>query len=148
MIQHVRKECSYHYNFLKDIKDYCCAEWTKDKRCIFTQSKIEVTSLKEKEVKPPRCTHFENAVLPVLSLSIQQKYWEVRSEHVTKKEEEKINILKEQVKKTICVKCKKRILSATNNRQKYCEKCKKEVSKKRAKENMRKRRSRESDVNV
>ena len=73
---------------------------------------------------------------------------EIKYEYDEKEKEQAILDLKEKIKtkSMICKKCKKIIGHAGSNRQKYCDKCRKEIRKQQAKKYMKKRRKKSKRV--
>ena len=160
ILQYVKRDCCYYYSDSDNIKDYCCAEWTEDKKCIFVQKKIEYSnpSLNHIRFLFPRCAYFEKAVLPTLDIDIQDRYWKQRQGQMIaveelkhddeQKKEKALSLLKEKMKtkRVVCQKCGKEIVKAKSNRQKYCNICKRKIKKQQAKKRKKRQRENGSDV--
>lgn len=119
----VRLQCAYHDNLSNEVKNYCCTEETPDHQCIYYYNDADDYFI-------IRCKFFEECVLP-LDKELEAVYWATIKAEETHQEltHEEIQEIKEQHSDTKpCLKCKGKF-KPSSNRQKYCDKCKKENAK-------------------
>jgi hypothetical protein len=121
----VKTQCACHDNNCNGRSNYCCTEETPGYECIYFMKNPDNYYI-------IRCKYFEENVLP-LDKQLEAVYYaqieaEKQKQKLTNKDIEEI---KEKNKNTItCAnpKCKKEF-KPSSNRQKYCDKCKKENAK-------------------
>jgi hypothetical protein len=137
-----KEQCAYHENNYNGHLNFCLTGECPDNKCIyFYDSKDDYYFI--------RCKYFEECVLP-LDKQLEAIYYakieaEKNKKQLTNKEIEEIKI---KNKVTIeCLKCKKEF-KPTSNRQKYCNKCKKDNQKDNQKEWIKNKRKVHVDVDL
>ncbi|MFK4345224.1 hypothetical protein ABH894_005477 [Paenibacillus sp. RC62] len=116
----VKNNCACYLGAKHGIPNYCCLQ---DSPCVFF---AQYDSL-------PRCTYFENGVLP-MDEKLVQEYKSDRNVEIG------FNTAKPRVN---CQKCGK-TFSANSNRQKYCEKCRGKNANEKTKFRMRQMRKKQA----
>ncbi|MFK4304719.1 hypothetical protein ABH892_004886 [Paenibacillus sp. RC254] len=116
----VKNSCAGYLGAKHGIPNYCCLQ---DGPCVFFAQDDDL----------PRCSYFENGVLPI-DEKLEREYKSERNVEVG------FNTAKPRVN---CQKCKA-TFSANSNRQKYCEKCKDKNANEKSKLRMRQMRKKQA----
>lgn len=121
----IKKNCMNYFSECGDDNHYCC---NIDGVCIYFGN-----------VDNLRCHYFEQGVLPIEAVLEKEYYLELN----IKSYNEKIEKPKPRIK---CKGCGKNI-EANSNRQRYCERCKKNIKREQARTSMKKSRDKRANVN-
>lgn len=116
----VKNNCACYLGAKRGIPNYCCLQ---DGPCAFFSQNDDL----------PRCTYFEQGVLPV-DEKLERKYTSERNV------ESEFKTVKLRVN---CTRCG-RTFSANSNRQKYCEKCRGKNANEKTKFRMRQMRKKQA----
>jgi hypothetical protein len=120
----VKNNCACYLGAKHGIQNYCCLQ---DGPCVFFSQNDAL----------PRCTYFEQGVLPI-DEKLEREYTSERNvESEFKTAQPRVN----------CSKCLA-TFSANSNRQKYCEKCRVKNANERSKLRMRQMRKSRLDVTL
>lgn len=116
----IKDNCACHLGAKHGIPNYCCSQ---DGPCVFFSQDDAL----------PRCTYFENGVLPI-DEKLERKYTSERNV------ESEFKTVKLRVN---CTRCEG-TFSANSNRQKYCEKCRDKNANEKTKLRMRQMRKKQA----
>jgi hypothetical protein len=142
----VKEECAYHesLNPNNKVSNYCYTGEMPEGECLYFMKNPDNYYI-------IRCKYFEDCVLPMDSELEAVYYAKIEAENNNKTLSSKdIKKIKEENKVTkTCenVKCQKEF-KPSSNRQKFCDKCKKEVVKKKQKEWVKNKRENKKIANV